>query len=193
MPGPHFRIGTFRFWMLMGGRNFMTQKILQAVFGAGCYWGSEAAYRCVPGVTNTCIGYMGDSRSGQGAPQSDAEAKTLRHVEVVVVDCDPDRITYGDLLDVFWECHDPAGPAYNEDGVLDLERSVIFVADDEQRVAAESALASVIASGRFDDPVNTVVDGVGHFHRAREDQQRYLEKNDEAICSLKPRPADAAE
>ncbi len=89
--------------------------------------------------------------------------------------------------------HDPTVPAYNEDGVLDLVRSVIFVAGDEQRTAADLALAAVAAPGQFGKPVNTVVDNVGHFHRAREDQQRYLEKNGEAVCSLKQQTAEAAE
>jgi len=66
---------------------------------------------------------------------------------VAVVDLDPDQVTYGGLLDVFWECHDPAGPAHNEDWLLDLERSAIFVADGEQRPAADAALASVISTG----------------------------------------------
>jgi len=163
----------------------MTIKTKQAVFGAACHWGSEAAYRNVHGVMDTCVGYMGDSRSGQGVPDSDDDAHVLRHVEVVVVDYDPDSITYDGLLDVFWACHDPTGPTHRDDGVLDLERSVIFVEGEEQRMAATVALDTVKSSGRFEKPVTTVIDTIGHFHRAREDQQRYLEKNDEAVCSLK--------
>lgn len=174
----------------------MSGSTKQAIFGAACHWGSEAAYRRVSGVVDTCVGYMGDSRSGQGVPTDDDDAHVLRHVEVVVVDYDPAAITYEDLLDTFWECHDPTGPDYRDDGVLDLERSVIFVEGDEQRESATKALEAVKASGRFEKPVNTVVDTVGHFHRAREDQQRYLEKNGEAVCSLKSpalESADAAE
>ncbi len=84
----------------------MTEKTEQAVFGAGCYWSSEAAYRRVAGVMDTCIGHMGDSRSGQGVPESDEDVRARRYVEVVVVDYDPEQITYDGLLDVFWECHD---------------------------------------------------------------------------------------
>lgn len=174
----------------------MTTVTKQAVFGAACHWGSEAAYRRVSGVVDTCVGYMGDSRSGQGVPVSDDDAHVLRHVEVVVVDYDPAAISYEALLDTFWECHDPTGPNYRDDGVLDLERSVIFVDGDEQQQAATEALEAIKASARFENPVNTVVDTVGHFHRAREDQQQYLEKNGEAVCSLKStslETADAAE
>lgn len=174
----------------------MTTDTKQAVFGAACHWGSEAAYRKVAGVVDTCVGYMGDSRSGQGVPKSDDHAHELRHVEVVTVDYDPDAISYENLLGVFWECHDPTGPTHRDDGLLDLERSVIFVDGDDQRTAATTALEAIRGSGRFNKPVNTAVDEVGHFHRAREDQQRYLEKNGEAVCSLKQAPlesVDAAE
>lgn len=174
----------------------MSGTTKQAVFGAACFWGAEAMFLRTSGVVETCVGFMGDSRSGQGCPESDEDAQALRHVEVVVVDYDPDAVSYEGLLNVFWESHDPTRPTYRDDGALALERSVIFTNSEEQRTAADAALSAIATSGRYDELVNTVVDSVGHFHRAREDQQRYLEKNGEAVCSLKTPPlesVDAAE
>jgi len=88
----------------------MTETIKQAIFGAGCYWGSEAAFRRAPGVVDTCVGYMADSLCGEGAPTSDDDAHALRHVEVVMVDYSPDTVTYQDLLALFWDCLILPGP-----------------------------------------------------------------------------------
>lgn len=177
----------------MNSRLIVTETIRKAIFGAGCYWGSEAAFRRIPGVMDTCVGYMEDSLCGEGTPTSDDGAHALHHVEVVAVDYSPDTVTYQDLLELFWDCHDPTGPPYDSEGKPGMERSVIFVADDAQKELADTALAAVVLSGRFDAPVTTVVERVGHFHRARENQQQYLERNDEAVCSLKHKPAEAAE
>jgi len=167
----------------------LDNSVARAVFGAGCFWGSEAAFRRLSGVVDTRVGFMGDSRSGQVVPVSDVHAHELRHVEVVVVDFDPTRIDYGDLLEAFWKCHDSSVPAYDENGKPDLVRSVIFAADDDQMSTAQDALAAMPGTA----VINTVVEQVGHFHMAREDQQRYLEKNEQAVCSMKTSLADAAE
>jgi len=114
-------------------------------------------------------------------------------VEVVVVDYAPETISYQDLLDVFWDCHDPTRSPYGNNGEPDLERSVIFAADSVQKALAAAALEAVASSGRYDVFVTTTVETAGHFHRAEEGQQRYLEKKGEAVCSLKHTAADAAE
>ena len=171
----------------------MTAGTRRAIFGAGCYWGAEAAFRRVPGVVDASVGFMADSLCGRGVAGSDDDAHVRRQVEVVVVDYSPDSVTYQDLLDVFWGCHDPTRSPYDGEGKPDMERSVLFVADSGQKSSADAAVAAVAASGRFDAPVTTAVAAAGHFHRAAEDQQRYLEKNEGVVCSLKHHPATAAE
>ena len=86
----------------------MSKNHQRAVFGASCYWGAEAAFRSVPGVMNTSVGFMGDSLCCATVPSSDKEAAGLCMVEVVQIDFDADQISYAQLLDTFWNCHDAA-------------------------------------------------------------------------------------
>ena len=163
------------------------RKIRQrAVFGANCYWGAEAAFSKAEGVLDTNVGFMGDSLCQRNAPSSDQDAKDRNQVEVVMVDFDAEVISYGELIDVFWGCHNSSHPVYRaEDGKPSLERSVIFVADKQQRKMAEDAMAVAVAINRLDALITTAIEDVGHFHRAAEEDQRYLERNEGAVCSLK--------
>ncbi len=174
----------------------MSNQHHRAVFGASCYWGAEASFRAVNGVTETAVGFMADSLCDTGGPSSDQQAKALCMVEVVQVDYDPGLVSYAQLLNTFWDCHDAARDTHRpEDGRPSLERSVLFVSDDEQRQIAESARAHVRASNRFSSPVTTTIETVGPFHRADESEQRYFERNEGVVCSAKLSAinADAAE
>ena len=156
----------------------MTKK---ATFGAGCFWGVEAAFRQIEGVTATAVGYEGGRL--ENPTYEDVCSHTTGHAEVVEVTYDPEQVSYEELLEVFWGKHDPT--QLNRQGwdVGDQYRSVIFFHDDEQRAAAERSKAALDSSGRYRRPVVTVVEPAQTFYRAEEYHQRYLEKMGRASCT----------
>jgi peptide-methionine (S)-S-oxide reductase len=154
----------------------------QATFAAGCFWGVEAAFRQVPGVTNTAVGYAG----GHTKNPTYEEVCTDRtgHAEVVLVDYDPERVSYEQLLEVFWKCHDPTqlnrqGPDWGTQ-----YRSAILYHTPEQREAAEASKAALAESGRFRRPIVTLIEPAAEFYRAEEYHQQYLEKRGQSSCHL---------
>ena len=151
-----------------------------AMFGAGCFWGVEAAFRKVPGVVETSVGYSG----GTAAHPTYQEVCTGQtgHAEVVRVQFDPQQVTYEELLDVFWNCHDPT--QWNRQGpdVGSQYRSVIFYYDDSQREAAEASKRQLDQSGKFGRPIVTQIEPASQFYRAEEYHQQYFEKNGITGC-----------
>jgi peptide-methionine (S)-S-oxide reductase len=151
----------------------------KATFGAGCFWGVEAAFRQIEGVTATAVGYEGGTLEN---PTYEAVCShTTGHAEVVEVTYDPERVSYEDLLEVFWAKHDPT--QLNRQGwdVGDQYRSVIFVHDEEQREAALRSKAHV--QGRIDRPVVTLVEPAQTFYEAEDYHQQYLEKRGRSSCT----------
>jgi peptide-methionine (S)-S-oxide reductase len=153
----------------------------QATFGAGCFWGVEAAFRRLEGVTATAVGYEGGTL--ENPTYEDVCSHTTGHAEVVKVTYDPEQVSYEDLLEVFWEKHDPT--QLNRQGwdIGDQYRSVIFFHDDEQRLAAEQSKATLDQSGRYRRPIVTQIEPAQAFYRAEEYHQRYLEKQGQASCT----------
>lgn len=153
--------------------------IAKATFGAGCFWGVEAAYRQLPGVIATSVGYAG----GEQATPSYQDVCTGRtgHAEVVQVTYDPGRISYEQLLELFWASHDPTQLNRQGPDVGTQYRSVVFAHDDSQRTAAEESRKRLIQSGRA---VVTVIESAPEFWRAEEYHQQYLEKRGQASCRL---------
>ena len=153
----------------------------RATFGAGCFWGVEAAFRQLEGVTATAVGYEGGHLDNP--TYEEVCRKGAGHAEAVEVTYDPDRISYDDLLDVFWHKHDPT--QLNRQGwdVGDQYRSVVFAHDEEQRVAAERSKAAQDASGRHRGPIVTAIEPAQTFYRAEDYHQRYLEKQGRASCT----------
>jgi peptide-methionine (S)-S-oxide reductase len=154
----------------------------KATFGAGCFWGVEAEFRQVPGVIDAAVGYAG----GHTVNPTYKEVCTDRtgHAEVVEVDYDPSKVTYGQLLDVFWSSHDPTqlnrqGPDFGTQ-----YRSVIFYHDEEQKAEAEASKERLDASGHFRRPIVTQIVPAMPFYRAEEYHQRYLERRGQASCHL---------
>jgi peptide-methionine (S)-S-oxide reductase len=146
----------------------------KSTFGAGCFWGVEAEFRELGGVTDTAVGFMG----GRTANPTYHEvcAGDTGHAEVCEVTFDPARVSYEQLLDAFWNMHDPTtrnrqGPDFGTQ-----YRSVIFYHDEAQKDAAEKSKAALEASGRFKRPIVTEIVPAGPFYRAEEYHQRYLEK-----------------
>jgi peptide methionine sulfoxide reductase msrA/msrB len=148
--------------------------LARAAFAAGCFWGVESSFRALPGVRDAAVGYMG----GRTKNPSYEEVCTGRtgHAETVQVDYDPAVISYEQLLDLFWEDHDPTTPNRQGPDVGSQYRSVIFTYTPEQRKAAEASKAKLEAEGRFAKPIVTEIVDAPEFHRAEEYHQRYVEK-----------------
>jgi peptide-methionine (S)-S-oxide reductase len=145
-----------------------------ATFGAGCFWGPEAKFRRVEGVVDAAVGYMGGHVKNPSYEMVCTDE--TGHAEVVQVTYDPSIISYEQLLDVFWNMHDPTTPDRQGFDFGSQYRSVIFVHDENQRAAAEASKKRLAASGHFDDPIVTEIVAAGPFYRAEDYHQRYLEK-----------------
>ncbi|MBA2625054.1 MAG: peptide-methionine (S)-S-oxide reductase MsrA [Acidimicrobiia bacterium] len=154
----------------------------KATFGAGCFWGVEAAFRMVDGVTATAVGYEG-GHTEQPSYQ-DVCAHTTGHAEVVDVEFDPDRVGYEELLGVFWANHDPTQMNRQGPDVGDQYRSVIFFHGDDQEKTARASLEEEERSGRHRRPIVTQVVPAEAFWKAEDYHQQYLEKRGLATCRI---------
>jgi len=152
----------------------------KAMFGAGCFWGVEAIFRRVPGVTETAVGYAGGHLANP--TYRDVCTDHTGHAEVVQVTYDPAEVSYEEMLGVFWDAHDPTQVNRQGPDVGTQYRSVIFFWTPEQEAAARKSKAAVEASGRFRRPIATEIVPAGTFYRAEEYHQRYLEKRGAASC-----------
>jgi len=140
-----------------------------ATFAAGCFWGLEQAFREVPGVIETTVGYTGGTLR---RPTYERVATgTTGHVEAVRVEYDPARVSYEELLEIFWRLHDSSRPRL---GRRSRYRSVVFVHSREQEDAAKLAVAAQALSSQR--PVLTEIVRAPLFYRAEERHQRYLER-----------------
>ena len=151
-----------------------TVALEKATFGAGCFWGVEAAFRKVDGVVDTAVGYSGGHTPNP--TYEDVCSHTTGHAEVVQVTFDPARVSYEELLEVFWRIHDPTQVNRQGPDIGDRYRSVIFYHSGEQRRIAEESRAALEASGRLSRPVATKIEPAQTFWRAEEYHQRYYEK-----------------
>jgi peptide-methionine (S)-S-oxide reductase len=157
----------------------MTQK---ATFGAGCFWGVEAAFRQVEGVTSAAVGYSGGSF--ENPTYQDVCSGTTGHAEVVEVEYDPGKISYDALLDLFWEIHDPTTLNRQGPDVGAQYRSAIFFHNREQKSAAAASKETLQGSGRYRGPIVTEIAAASQFYRAEDYHQRYLEKRGLAHCKI---------
>jgi peptide-methionine (S)-S-oxide reductase len=153
-----------------------------ATFGAGCFWGVEAAFRRVPGVLDTAVGYAGGSLDQP--TYHDVCTDRTGHAEVVQVNYDPAQVSYESLLQIFWENHDPTQLNRQGPDVGTQYRSVIFTHSPEQKAAADASRDRLQASGRFRRPIVTVIEPAPTFYRAEDYHQRYLEKRGMSSCHL---------
>jgi peptide-methionine (S)-S-oxide reductase len=160
-----------------------------AIFAAGCFWGVEAAFREVPGVTATTVGYTG----GTAENPSYKQVCTGRtgHAEAVQVDFDPDKVSYAQLLDVFWASHDPT--TINRQGwdIGTQYRSAIFYKDPGQQRAAAAALQAQQDLSR--KRIVTEIKPASAFYAAEDYHQQYLEKRGQASCHIDLRTEEPAE
>jgi peptide-methionine (S)-S-oxide reductase len=154
----------------------------KATFGAGCFWGVEAAFREVPGVTATAVGYSGGHT--EEPAYRDVCGGDTGHAEVVEVEYDPAKVSHDDLLQVFWENHDPTQVNRQGPDVGAQYRSAIFFHTPEQEAAARASKAALEASGRLRRPVATEITPASTFWRAEDYHQQYLEKRGLASCHI---------
>ena len=154
----------------------------KATFGAGCFWGVEAAFRQIKGVASTAVGYMGGTL--RDPTYQDVCTDRTGHAEVVQVEFDPSKVSYDDLLRVFWENHDPTTPNRQGPDVGTQYRSVIFFHTPEQETAAKASKEALAKSGAYRRPIVTEIVPAEDFWRAEEYHQQYLEKRGLAHCHL---------
>lgn len=145
-----------------------------ATFGAGCFWGAEAAFREVKGVVATAVGYMGGALVNP--TYEDVTTDKTGHAEVVHVEYDPAQVSYERILDVFWNIHDPTTPNRQGPDVGSQYRSVIFFHMPEQEIAARRSREMLERSGKVRGRVVTEIAPAKTFYRAEEYHQRYYEK-----------------
>lgn len=145
-----------------------------ATFGAGCFWGTEAAFRKLPGVIQTSVGYMGGHF--ENPCYLDVLSRITGHAEVAQIAYDPKQISYDDLLETFWAIHDPT--SLNRQGADRGEqyRSVIFYHTPEQGAIAHRAKAVLEASGRYDTAIVTPIEPATAYWLASAEHQHYVEK-----------------
>ena len=153
-----------------------------ATFGAGCFWGVEAAYRQIKGVVSTTAGYEGGRT--QNPTYRDVCTHTTGHAEVVRVEYDPERVSYDTLLGVFWENHDPTQLNRQGPDVGDQYRSVIFYHTPEQQAAALASKERLEQAHTFRKPIVTQIVPAETFYPAEEYHQQYLEKRGLSTCHI---------
>jgi peptide-methionine (S)-S-oxide reductase len=156
----------------------------QAVFGLGCFWGAERLYWEQEGVYSTAVGYAG----GTAVDPDYKQVCTGRtgHAEVVLVVYDPKRISYEELLRVFWESHDPTQGMRQGNDIGTQYRSVIYCHDEAQRQAAETSCtqyaAALARAGR--GAITTEIRAAPIFYYAEDYHQQYLAKNPDGYCGI---------
>ena len=157
--------------------------IEKATFAAGCFWGIEAAYRNVEGVVSTAVGYTGGSKENP----SYKEVCTGRtgHAEAVLVEFDPSRVSYDDLLEVFWKIHDPTTLNRQGPDIGHQYRSAIFYHDEDQKTASIASKEKHQNSGEYRRDIVTEIAPASEFYMAEDYHQQYLEKRGLASCGIK--------
>ncbi len=154
----------------------------KATFAAGCFWGVEAEFRQIPGVVSTSVGYTG----GQTKDPTYKQVCTDRtgHAEAVEVVYDPSRVSYLQLLMVFWENHDPTTLNRQGPDIGSQYRSAVFYHTPEQQAAAVASKEELERSGRYRRPIVTQIVTAPDYYPAEDYHQQYLEKRGLATCRI---------
>jgi peptide-methionine (S)-S-oxide reductase len=155
----------------------------KATFGAGCFWGVEAAFRAVAGIDSTRVGYIGGEM--KNPTYEDVCTDRTGHAEAVEVEYDPANVSYEDLLRVFWENHDPTQVDRQGPDIGTQYRSAIFFHTPEQEAAALASKQRLEKSGRFRRAIATQIVPAVTFYPAEDYHQQYLEKRGLASCHIK--------
>ena len=153
-----------------------------ATFGAGCFWGVEQRFGKVKGVLDTVVGYTGGKM--ENPTYKDVCTDKTGHAEVVRITYDPSIVSYDDLLEYFWDMHNPT--TLNRQGwdVGTQYRSAVFYHNEEQKEAALNLKEKLDKSGKYKNPIVTEIVPAGKFYRAEEYHQKYHDKNKKSIFSI---------
>jgi len=154
----------------------------RATFAAGCFWGVEDAFRQVPGVTSVTVGYTGGTL--KNPTYKDVCGGHTGHAEAVQVEFDPQRVSYLELLAVFWKSHDPTTLNRQGPDVGSQYRSAIFFHDPQQEAAARASKDVLIKEAVFKRPIVTEITSASEFYRAEEYHQQYFEKQGIKSCHI---------
>lgn len=154
----------------------------RAIFAAGCFWGVEANFKKIEGVISARVGYTGGHFSNPTYKKV-CSHKT-GHAEAVEITFDPSKVSYDDLLEIFWSIHDPTTLNRQGPDIGDQYRSAIFYLNEEQREKAESFKAKLEASKRFKNPIVTQIVSASDFWQAEEYHQQYVEKRKNSLINL---------
>jgi peptide-methionine (S)-S-oxide reductase len=146
----------------------------QASFAAGCFWGVEAAYQSIPGILSTTVGFMGGDL--ENPTYEDVCMRNTNHAEVVHIEYDPEQVSYEQLLNIFWQIHNPTtlnrqGPDFGTQ-----YRSAIFYHNDKQKQIALSSKKFQNSTDEFKGKIVTEITKASDFYRAEEYHQKYLKK-----------------
>lgn len=154
----------------------------QATFAAGCFWGVEETFRQLPGVSQTVVGYTGGHTANP--TYQDVCTGTTGHAEAVQITYDPAKVSYSQLLDIFWANHSPT--SYHRQGpdVGSQYRAVIFYHNDEQKQLAEASKQQLAASGKYNQPIVTEIVPASEFYSAEDYHQQYLAKRGLSNCHI---------
>ena len=157
-------------------------KTETAIFAAGCFWGVEAAFRKVKGVVKTTVGYCGGMT--QNPTYKKVCTDTTGHAESVHVEFNPFKVSYEELLEVFWDSHNPTQLNRQGPDVGSQYRSVIFYHNAEQKAAALKSKKVLEKSGKYNKPIMTEIVPAEPFYKAEYYHQQYLEKRGLATCRI---------
>lgn len=153
-----------------------------ARFGAGCFWGVQRKFDKVPGVLKTTVGYAQGKSQYNDPTYKQVCSGDTDHCEVIEIEYDPQQVSYGTLLNLFWSLHDPTqkdrqGPDYGRQ-----YRTLIAYFNDEQKAQAEESKKQI--QSNYSKPIQTVIEEAQKFYPAEEYHQKYLEKNEGAYCHI---------
>lgn len=154
----------------------------KATFGAGCFWGVEDTFMCVIGVKNTMVGYSGGH--AENPTYEEVCTDTTGHAESVEVEFDPSEVSYEELLNVFWESHNPTQLNRQGPDIGEQYRSVIFYHTPEQEKTARKSLEALEKSGKYKKPIVTQIEKTGPFNKAEEYHQKYNQKHGRSSCKI---------
>ena len=147
---------------------------MKATFAAGCFWHVEALFRQVKGVQDAAVGYIGGNI--QNPTYQEVCTDKTGHAEAVQVDYDPEQVSYDELLDVFWNNHNPTTLNQQGPDIGTQYRSVIFFHNVEQEKSAKKSKENLEISNKFGKPIVTEIVNAPEFYKAEDYHQRYFEK-----------------
>jgi peptide-methionine (S)-S-oxide reductase len=178
----HNTIGLCSKTAVLYGRETRECDMEKATFAAGCFWGTEAFFREIPGVIGAVCGYEGGTL--EHPTYKDVCTDKTGHAEAVEIVFDPVVVSYETLLDAFFQCHDPTTPNAQGPDIGTQYRSEVFFHTPEQERDIRAKIAALKAGGTFPRPIVTAVEPAAEFWPAEDYHQRYFEKNGMPSCHV---------